>query len=101
MQAGDLRDRVGFYRPVVSDDGAGNLTSSFADVPALQMAANITPKLGGESVLAGRLTGKNLVNITVRKSALSLAVTADWRARDERSTVVYNIRSIIDPYLGG
>lgn len=102
MQSGDLCDRIGFYRPVVSDDGAGNQTSGFPDVPSLgPIAANITPKLGGESVLAGRLTGRNLVNITVRQSVQSRSVTTDWRARDERAGVVYNIRSIIDPNRGG
>ena len=54
----------------------------------------------GESVLAERLTGKNLVNITVRQSINTRLITEDWRAKNERSGETYNIRSIIDPDQG-
>lgn len=97
MQAGELRERIGFYRRVDIDDGAGNIQSGFAEAPFFQAQANVRPKLGGESVQAGRLAGSNLVNITVRYSSNAALVTTDWRARDERSGVIYNIRSIIDP----
>lgn len=97
MQAGDLRERIGFYRPVASDDGAGNETSGFGDAPDFVLFANEKPKLGGEAVLAGRLTGANLVNLTVRQSSLSRQVETEWRAKNERSGAVYNIRSIVDP----
>jgi len=98
MQAGNLRERVGFYRPTIGfDDGAGNTEGGFADVPDFVVAASVSPKLGGETVLANRLTGREAVNITVRRSSQTLQVTTDWRARDERTDTVYNIRSIIDP----
>lgn len=101
MQAGDLRSRVGFYPQVIADDGFGNETSGPADAPGFDpVRANIQPRLGGESVLAGRLTGTNLVNITVRQSSLTRTVTTAWQAKDERSSVIYNIRSIIDPDEG-
>lgn len=101
LQAGDLRARVGFYALVEQDDGKGNTVSGFAAVPAFDpVAANIRPRLGGEDVLAGRLTGKNLVNITVRQSAQTRRVGEDWKARDERAGVDYNIRSIVDPHEG-
>lgn len=100
MQAGDLKARVGFYRPVVSDDGFGNETSGFQTAPTLQVSANVRPKLGGEAVLAGRLTGRNIVNVTVRRSAQTLAVDESWKVRDERAGIDYNVRSIIDPDEG-
>lgn len=100
-RAGDLRDRVGFYKPVETDDGYGNTQIGFPPVPTVgPFAAQIVAKLGGESVLQGRLAGTNLVNITVRASADAKQVTTAWRARDERAGVDYNIRSIIDPYKG-
>lgn len=100
MQAGALRDRVGFYRRVETDDGYGNTEADFAPAPHFTCAARIAPRLGGEQVLAGRLAGTNLVNITVRASADVALVDETWRIRDERAAVLYNIRSIIDPGQG-
>lgn len=98
MQAGDLRARVGFYQRENSSDGYGNNQADFTADPEFIVAANIKPRLGGEAVLAGRLTGQNLVNITLRQSDDTSSITVDWRAKDERSGQIYNIRSIIDPY---
>lgn len=101
MQAGELRARVGFYRPViVSDDGAGNTISGFAPAPVFQTAANIRPRLGGEAMLAGRLSGRNVVNITVRASSATRMVDETWKVRDERLAIDYNVRSIVDPHEG-
>lgn len=100
MRAGDLRSRVGFYAPVAADDGYGNTNAPFAATATFTVAANIKPKLGGEQVLAGRLSGTNLVNITVRRSTQTKTVTDAWLAKDARSGVPYNIRSIIDPDEG-
>jgi SPP1 family predicted phage head-tail adaptor len=98
MQAGDLRERIGFYQRVDSDDGAGNVQAGYAEKPFFQAHANVRPKLGGEGIQAGRLAGSNFVNITVRRSANALLVTTDWRAKDERTGAIYNIRSgPIDP----
>jgi head-tail adaptor len=100
MEAGELRSRIGFYLPVSSDDGYGNTASGFGANPTYTVSTNIKPRLGGESVLAGRLTGTNLVNITVRQSSNTRTVTTAWLVKDERSGVIYNIRSIIDPDEG-
>jgi len=99
MQAGDLRSLVGFYqRQVVSTDpDYGNEQTEFPDEPSFTCAANIKPRLGGEDVLASRLTGTNLVNITVRRSSDTVQVDTAWRAKDERSGTIYNVRSVIDP----
>lgn len=103
MRAGDLRARIGFYKrdtvgvdsPPSPDYGAGE--TEFAGDAEFTCSANIKPRLGGESVLASRLTGVNLVNITVRQSSMTRLVDTGWRAKDERSGTIYNIRSIIDP----
>ncbi len=97
MQSGDLRERVGFYERVTTSDVFGNNEAGHAEVPSFVVSANIKPRLGGESVLAGRLQGQNLVNITVRYSSDSERITTDWLAKNERSGVVYNIRSIVNP----
>ena len=97
MQAGDLRARVGFYQREVQSDGYGNNQASYAGTPEFIVAANIKPRLGGEQVLAGRLIGQNLVNITVRQSSNTSSVTVDWRVKNELTGELYNIHSIIDP----
>jgi hypothetical protein len=98
--SGDLRYSVGFYqRSALSNSPPdyGNTEDNFPATANFIVAANITPKLGGETVLAARLTGRGIVNITVRQSTNTRMVTTDWKAKDERSGEVYNIRSVIDP----
>lgn len=97
MRADDLRDRVGFYQRVNASDGYGNSEGEFPAEQEFTVAANIKPRLGGEGVLAGRLQGTHLSNVTVRVSAQTRQVTEAWRVKDERTGEVYNIRSIIDP----
>jgi head-tail adaptor len=103
MQAGDLRSLVGFYKRPASGDSPdyGNPEGEFSDTPEFVCAANIKPRLGGEKILADRLSGTNAVNITVRRSSRTMLVDTAWRAKDERSGVIYNIRSVIDPDQGG
>jgi hypothetical protein len=105
--AGNLRYSVGFYArqagPAPSSPPApdyGDTEGAFPSSANFVVRADITPKLGGEDVLAARLTGKNLVNITVRRSVTTATVTTDWIAKNEHSGETYNIRSIIDPYGG-
>ena len=75
----------------------GNTEDNFPATADFVVSANIEPKLGGEAVLAARLTGKHIVNITVRQSTNTALVTTDWKAKDEHSGEEYNIRSVIDP----
>lgn len=95
--AGSLRERLAFQRRSSADDGYGNeVTGDFATV--FIEPAGMVAKVGGESVMAARLVGRQPYIVTVRQSARTRAVTTDWRivdARDDRR--VYNIRSIHDP----
>lgn len=52
--------------------------------------ANVFFKMGGESVLASRLTGKNVVSVTVRRDSDVERVTTDWMAMIDGAE--YNIR---------
>ena len=59
--AGDLRYSVGFYqRGSLSNSPPdyGNTQDDFPATASFIVPANITPKLGGEDVLAARLTGQ-------------------------------------------
>lgn len=100
MNAGDLRSKVGFYKRPPNDASPdyGAAEGEFLSTAEFTCAANIKPRLGGEQVLAQRLSGTNLVNITVRASSRASEVDTAWMVKDERSGVQYNIRSIIDPY---
>ena len=106
MPAGNLRYRIGFYSrqalgassPPAPD--YGYTETGYGGTADFVVRANIAPKLGGEDVLASRLTGTNLVNITVRQSSDTRDVTTEWQAKDEDSGDIYNIKSIIDPFGG-
>lgn len=98
MQSSDLRDKLGFYRRADSGDVYGNSQGEFGASAELTAFAHVKPRLGGEAVLAGRLDGRNLVNITVRQSSDTSRVTTGWRAKNERTGEIFNVRSIIDPH---
>jgi head-tail adaptor len=93
---GQLRERVAFQVREFVDDEMGNPQSGeFTDV--YECAARIVPKLGGETVLASRLTGTQPMLITVRKCRALDDLGTDWRLRDVRTGVVYDIKSISNP----
>lgn len=93
--ARQLRDRVAFEKRDVVPDGLGNDEGDFALV--FSCAAGIRAKLGGEAIAAARLAGEQPVLVTVRSSEATRTVKTDWRARNERTGELYNIRSIADP----
>lgn len=106
MPAGELRYRVGFYQrnapgAIGSPDTDYGSDGGYPTTATFITYADIAPKLGGEQVLAGRLVGKNLANITVRQSTETNAIDVDWKCKNEDSGEIYNIRSVIDPHQGG
>lgn len=106
MPAGDLRDRVGFYQRGASLPGGSPPPPDYGSAPGYPSTATfvvyakIAPRLGGEQVLAARLTGRNLADITVRQSSETAQINTDWICKDEDSGEIYNIRSMIDPHQG-
>lgn len=96
IRAGDLRARIAFDQRAVSTDVYGGQQGDF--VEDFVVAAKITPRFGGEEVMAARLAGRQPVTIMIRYSSDAVSVTEAWRARDARSGALYNIRSIVvDP----
>ncbi len=92
MAAGKLRELLAFEQLGRSDDGYGNLEADGWE-EVFRAAADVLPLRGGETVIAARLQGTQPVLITVRSCASTRAVTPDWRARDVRTGLVYNIRT--------
>jgi SPP1 family predicted phage head-tail adaptor len=100
--AGDLRQRVTFAKPDQVADEWGNVTTGWLDM--FTVWANITPRLGGETVEAARLTGRQPVVIRVRQSPDTALIAVDWKATTVEGPVpagvVYNIRTCVDPDEG-
>jgi SPP1 family predicted phage head-tail adaptor len=95
MSSGELRERVEFQARGQADDGYGNTEAEFT--VRFEVAAAIEPRLGGEQVMAARLEGRQPMTIRIRYSRQSAEITTDWRARDVRADVLYNIRAISNP----
>lgn len=104
--AGDLVERVAFDRRETSDDGFGNQVESWSQ--RLTCYAGFTALRGGESVIAGRLEGRQPIIVRVRASSATRQIGPDWRMRNLRAGQweadaggsywtgpVYAVRSII------
>lgn len=91
-----MRERVAFEARSAVDDGAGNTQSGPFEV-LYECAARIMPKLGGEAVLAGRLSGTQPMLITVRGCTALAAIATEWRCRDLRKGTIYAIKSFNNP----
>lgn len=94
--AGPLRELVAFENRALVDDGYGNTVSAGWTL-LVATAARVEPLRGAETVQAARLAGRQPVKITVRRSSLTALITPDCRARDVRSGVLYNVRSVMNP----
>src|SRR5262245_33358618 len=98
---GDLRQRVTFAQPKEKTDDYGNVIIGWVD--RFSVSANITPRLGGETVEAARLAGRQPVIVRVRQTPDTRLVGNDWKITDITSGApgtAYNVRSIADPNLG-
>lgn len=82
-------------RPLTSD-GYGN-TEAVAFEERFRVHGQLMPRLGGETVMASRLSGSQPATIKLRSSPQLREVTPEWRIRDVKSGAVYNIRSIANP----
>lgn len=90
--AGDLFHRVAFDKREEIDRGDGVFVGQW--VEQFQARAGFTHLRGGESVMAGRLQGQHTQVIFVRSSLQTKEVTADWRVRDVRTGIEFNVRDI-------
>ncbi|MEO8531019.1 MAG: head-tail adaptor protein [Deltaproteobacteria bacterium] len=91
---GEFDSVLGFDSPTPTDDAYGGTvagwTPEIADIPAKLIYLR-----GGETVQAARLAGRQPVVAVVRRTERALAITTDWRMRDVRKAVDYNIRAIV------
>jgi SPP1 family predicted phage head-tail adaptor len=90
--ASDLDHRIAFDSRTLTDDGYGNSVGEW--IEQFRVYAGFTHLRGGEAVIASRLQGQHVQVIFVRASAQTREVSSDWRIRDVRTGVLYNIRDI-------
>src|SRR5262245_37787646 len=98
MAAGDLRYRVKFSERDTVNDEYGNPSTGWVD--RFTVAANIVPGIGGESIQAARLAGRQPVTIRVRRSTDTMKIRTDWKATNVQDGIEYNIRTAVDPFMG-
>lgn len=94
-QAGDLTYRVVFSSRADASDDYGESEGEFADRFTRWTA--ITPKFGGERVLADRLAGVQSVLIVAPWDDQTKTIKANWRAVDQATSIAYDIKSAVDP----
>ena len=90
--AGDLFHRYAFEKRVDADRGDGVKVGAF--VEQFQCRAGVINLRGGETILAGRLQGQHSQIVFIRSSQAARLASTEWRARDVRSGVVFNIREV-------
>lgn len=90
--AGDLFHRVAFDKREEIDRGDGVFVGQW--VEQFQVRAGFAHLRGGESVMADRLQGQHTQVIFVRSSSETRQINTDWRVRNVRTGVEYNIRDI-------
>ena len=93
-----MRTRVTLSERVAgTSDGYGNTTPD-TWVARGTVWAEVIHLKGGETVMAARLTGTHTQVFRIRQSALSRAVTTEWRA--DADGVAFNIRDVTRDPLG-
>lgn len=92
LGSGQLHSSITFSTVTEVPDGHGG----FDPVPtSFTVRANIRYLRGGETVQAARLTGKQPVVVTVRRSSQTAALTTDDKMKDARTGTEYQIRAIV------
>jgi head-tail adaptor len=77
--AGELTALVAFETRIWQPDGGGGHDGLWNE--AFRCRARLQPLTGGETVIAGRLQGRQPFVLTVRQEARTKAVTTEYRVR--------------------
>lgn len=92
MPAGNLDNRIAFESRVTLTDEYGNVQEEWSE--QIVVWARKQYLVGGETVMASRLDGRQPAALTVRRSPDTAQITVGWRARDVDTGELFNIRSI-------
>ena len=91
LASGKFTRSLRFESPQRRDDGLGDTVVVWQE--EFIVSAEVFSRMGGEAVLAARLTGAQPVEITVRRSERTRRISSDWRAVDTRSGEVFALVS--------
>ena len=92
--AGSLYERVGFEERLSQNPDSpadyGNTEDAWTE--RFERRAEFIHLRGGEDVQAARLEGRHVQVIRVRADSETRTITTDWRAVDQRTGAVFNVR---------
>lgn len=83
--------RVAFDSPSLAPDGSGGQEAGWSE--EYICSARFAYLRGGETVMAGRLEGKQPVIARIRRNSASLQINPTWRLRETSTGEAFNIRS--------
>jgi len=92
LSAGTLSERAAFDELVLTDDAHGGQERGWVERHVC--AAEFRYQRGAEAEVAGTLTGTARFKVKIRSCAVARQITPEWRMRDARSGVMFNIREV-------
>ncbi len=93
MKAGELSERFSFEkREPLAGDAYG--VSEGEWIEQFTCWTKKVPLRRGETVIASRLSGVQPYVLTIPASNQSRLIQTDWRAKDTRTGLTYNIRTV-------
>ncbi len=96
---GELRHALRFERRINGGNVGGVVKYDWEALDGLDdIRAKVTPRLGGDEVIAGRVAGKVQYNVEIRSSQATRCLKNTDRAINTRTGEVYNLGQPIDPY---
>ncbi|CAM5401845.1 hypothetical protein AFEL58S_02047 [Afipia felis] len=93
MRAGSLNKRATFQYSVLTSDGAGGSTKTWAEFATVW--AQYSPERAREKIQQGRLADNQAGALRVRSSGATKQINSTFRVVVDG--VIYNIRSSINP----
>lgn len=100
-RASRLRARVQFQRQAAGPNVGGVAQGAWAPIGD-PVAVELRPRMGGEGILAGRLQGREVYELTLRGSAFVRGLTVQDCAVDQAAPDrPFNIQNITNPDMRG
>jgi head-tail adaptor len=92
MKRPKLQESVSFDRPSGTPDSFGGKSVAWTEAHACR--AEFIYSRGSEAVDAARLQGRSIYKVKIRQCDAAQSVTTDFRMRDVRRGVEYQIREV-------
>jgi SPP1 family predicted phage head-tail adaptor len=93
---GKLKHIATFAKRMAVEDAYGNETAEWRD--QFTIPASVRARLGGEDIIASRLSGVQPYTVSVRQCDVAEKITTDWKVRIDDLDLELSITSIADPH---